>query len=186
MTLLIAGIIVFFAVHLLPSTTARGALVTRLGENGYKGLFSLGAFAGLLLIIFGFRAAEFTPLWAPLPAGRGLAMSLMPIAAILVIASNMPNNLKRFVRHPMLIGIALWGSLHLAANGDLASTIIFASFLGFSILNIALVEAGGRYKAPEPVSYLWDLGTVVAGIALFLALFFLHPHIAGVPIVQMS
>jgi uncharacterized membrane protein YccC len=86
----------------------------------------------------------------------------------------------------MLIGIALWGSLHLAANGDLASTIIFASFLGFSILNIALVEAGGRYKAPEPVSYLWDLGTVVAGIALFLALFFLHPHIAGVPIVQMS
>ena len=49
----------------------------------------------------------------------------MPIAAILLVAGNLPGNISRYVKHPMLTGIALWAFLHLLANGDLSSTIIF-------------------------------------------------------------
>lgn len=180
MVLLIAGIVVFFGVHLIPSLPIREQLHTKLGEGGYKGLFSLGALLGIVLIVLGFRSAEFVPLWEPLPFGRNLAIFAMPIAAILVIAANMPNNLKRWLKHPMLIGIGLWGIVHLTANGDLSSTIIFASFLVYSVLNIALVESGGRGKQHETVSVFWDLGTVVAGIVLYAFLFGFHHHFAGI------
>lgn len=184
MALLIGGLVVFFGIHFLPATPIRETLHSRLGEGGYKGMFSLLALAGFLMIIFGFRASEFEPLWAPWASGRGVTIMLMPIAAILVVAANMPNNIKRFVRHPMLLGIALWGTLHLSANGDLASTLVFASFLAFAIVNIALVEMAGRAKTHEPVSFFWDLGAIAIGVVLYGALFMFHRHIAGVPLVS--
>ena len=180
MALLICGVIVFFGIHLVPSLPLKEKLYNQLGEAKYKGLFSLGALAGLTLIVLGFRQAEFVALWPPFPFGRSLAISLMPVAAILVVASNMPNNIKRWLKHPMLLGIALWGSVHLMANGDLASTIIFASFLAFALINIALVESAGRRNPVEPVSFFWDLGTIAVGIIFYAILFGFHHHFAGV------
>lgn len=186
MTLLISGLVVFFGIHFIPASPLRGALTSRFGEGGYKGLFSLAALAGLLMIIFGFRASEFQPLWPPLSFGRGTTIMLMPIAAILVVAANMPNNIKRFVRHPMLIGIALWGALHLSANGDLASTLIFTSFLTFSIIDILLVETAGRYQAPAKVPFFWDLAVIALGVGLYTVLFMFHRYIAGIPLVSAT
>jgi len=140
------------------------------------------SFAGLGLIIYGFQLAEFVPLWVPASWGRSLAMGVMPIAVILVIAANAPNNIKRFVRHPMLIGITLWAATHLAANGDLASTILFASFLTFSMLDILLVETSGRFKTQDPVSVLWDVGVIVGGIVLYGVLFYFHASFTGMPL----
>ncbi len=179
MGLLVAGVVVFFGVHLIPASPLRNQLHSKLGEGGYKGLFSLGALAGLVLIVMGFRQAEFEPLWAPLSFGRDAAFFLMPIATILVVASNMPSNIKRLLKHPMLLGIALWGLVHLMANGDLASTIIFAAFVTFSLLNIALVEMGGRGKQYEAVSPLWDLGTIVVGLFLYAVFYGFHHHFTG-------
>ena len=164
----------------MPALAIKGSLQERFGEGAYKGLFSLIAFAGLALIVLGFQQAEFVPLWDPLSFGRGLAISLMPVAAILVVAANIPNNIKRWLRHPMLIGVTLWAFVHLMANGDLSSTIIFASFLAYSVINIALVESAGRYQKQEPVSFIWDLGTVFVGIFLYAFLFGFHHHFAGV------
>ena len=49
MTLLIVGIVVFLGLHLLPTLSGlRETLVGRLGENGYKALFSLLAIAGCI------------------------------------------------------------------------------------------------------------------------------------------
>ena len=55
MVYLIAGLIVFLGVHTL--TTLRGpraALIGRLGEGPYKGLYSLVSAVGLVLIVWGF------------------------------------------------------------------------------------------------------------------------------------
>jgi uncharacterized membrane protein len=182
MTVLITGTIVFFGIHMLPALSLNKMLVDRVGEAPYKMGFSLVSLAGFGLIIYGFQLAEFAPLWAPAPWGRSLAMGVMPIAVILVIAANAPNNIKRFVRHPMLLGITLWAATHLTANGDLASTILFASFLTFSILDIVLVETSGRYKAIEPVGVLWDIGVIIGGIVLYGILFYFHASFTGMPL----
>lgn len=182
MTVLIIGVIIFFGIHMLPALSAKSMLVDRIGEGRYKIGFSLVSVVGFGLIIYGFQLSEFVSLWAPAPWGRSLAIGVMPIAAILVIAANAPNNIKRFVRHPMLIGITLWAATHLTANGDLASTILFASFLTFSILDIVLVESSGRYKATEPVSVMWDIGVIIGGIVVYGFLFSFHGSFAGIPL----
>ena len=51
---LIAGIILFFGVQLVSACThCRENLASRLGENGYRGVFVAGSVGGFLLIAIG-------------------------------------------------------------------------------------------------------------------------------------
>ena len=59
MNVLILGIVVFFGVHLVPISPLKKIIINRFGENKYRGLFSLIALAGLLIIIYGFSRADF-------------------------------------------------------------------------------------------------------------------------------
>jgi len=182
MTLLIIGTAVFFAVHLLPSTVLKGRAVAALGAKNYKLMFSVCSLTGLGLIIYGFSLTSFQPLWAPLPWGRSLAFFSMPVAIIMLVAADTPNNLKRLLRHPMLLGLIVWSGTHLLANGDLASTIIFLSFFIFAILDLFLVERGGRVTVHEPVSIRWDIALIGISVAVYYLLFYFHGSFTGMPL----
>ncbi|SVA64572.1 uncharacterized protein METZ01_LOCUS117426 [marine metagenome] len=66
MLFLIAGIILFFGVHLVSACTrCRENLAGRLGENGYRGVFVAGSVAGFLLITTGAAYVEFVSLMVP-------------------------------------------------------------------------------------------------------------------------
>ena len=183
MTVLVVGLILFFGMHLVPSTPLRATLVERIGEDPFKGLFSLVSLAGFVLIVYGFSTTEFVALLDPQPWGRGVTYWAVPLAMVLLVASNTPNNIKRVLRHPMLIGLIIWSGAHVAANGDLASTVLFVSFGGFALLDIVLVEVQGRAKPAAAVSFIWDLVTVVIGLALAAVLFYFHEYISGMPLV---
>jgi uncharacterized membrane protein len=182
MIVITLGVVLFFGIHMLPALSIKAGIENALGEAQYKIAFSVISFAGLGLMIYGFILSEFVPLWTPMSWGRSLAIALMPVAVILLCAADAPNNIKRFVRHPMLIGITLWAATHLAANGDLASTILFASFLGFSVLDIVMVETSGRFKVKEPVSVSWDIGILVVGLVLYGVLYYFHGDFTGMPL----
>ena len=49
----------------------------------------------------------------------------MPVALKLNVAGNLKCNINRFVKHPMLTGVILWGFTHLLVNGGLDSSMIF-------------------------------------------------------------
>ena len=182
MTLLIIGMIMFIGIHIVPSAPFKPNLVASLGANKYKMIFSIFSLLGLGLIIYGFSLSNFVPLWDPLPWGRSVTIATMPLTVIMMCAANMPNNIKRFVRHPMLIGLILWSGTHLAANGDLASTILFLSFGLFALLDVFLVSVGGRYTAKAAVSFLWDIAVVVIGLILYGILFHFHGSFTGMPL----
>jgi len=76
----------------------------------------------------------------------------------------------------------LWGATHLAANGDLASTILFMSFTLFALLDVILVTVGGRYKPKAPVSAVWDLAVVIIGLVVYALIFHFHGSITGMPL----
>ena len=182
MSWLVLGIVVFFAVHLLPTVPAlRAVAVEKLGGSAYKGTYSALAAAGLVMIIWGKVTADFVPLWEPPTWGRPATLPLMLVALILLAASHMPGNIKRITRHPMLWGIALWGLAHLAANGDLASLLLFGSFLSYTVIDGLSVMTRNSKTPLETQPIRRDLIAVIAGAVAFGVLLFLHPYLFGVP-----
>jgi uncharacterized membrane protein len=109
MALLLFGMVVFLSAHLIPTfVELRRRLVGWKGETVYLVCHSLVSAMGLTLIITGKATAAFVPIWETPAWLNHLTMTTMLPAVILVAARYLPNNLKRFVRHPFLWGVILW------------------------------------------------------------------------------
>lgn len=187
MTLLICGLLLFFAVHLIPHfSAARNALVARMGENPYKGVYSLLALAGIIMLVMGKGQAPYQHLYL-LPGAaqlRHVTYLLVLLGCISLMAMFVPGNLRRLVHHPMLLGIALWGAGHLLVNGDLASVLLFGSFFVYASLSIIALLARGK-RCTLPKQPVWKDGlTIVLGVALYVGLVIFHGHIAGIALIS--
>lgn len=184
MNILILGLAIFFAIHLLPTFPAwRQALLTRLGgENPYKGVYAVIALTGMILIVNGMGRADYVEIWEPPAWGRHIAEFLMLPAIFGLVASSMASNMKRWTAHPMLWGMTCWAAGHLLANGDLASSTLFGSFLAYSLFDMASANRRGATPQGEPLPLSADAKVLAISVAIYAGLFFLHPYIAGVPI----
>ena len=161
MTLLIAGIVVFLGLHLLPTLPGlREKLVSRFGENGYKALFSLVSVAAFVLLVYGFAKAPVIQVWSPPAWTHWVAIVLMLPALILLVAAYVPGRIKARLKHPFLVAIKTGALAHLIANGDLASIILFGSFLAYAVYDritlkgreergIVTVPAAGAAERPD-------------------------------------
>lgn len=180
MVVLATGVALFIGVHLVPSRPRlRDELIRRFGFNRYRGLFSLASLAGLLLIIFGKRAAPMVPLWEPPSWGFRAAVVGMPLAFIVLAAAYLPNNLKRFMRHPMLWGVAVWAGLHLLSNGDLASLILFGGFGAFALFDMVSANRRGATVSNEMQPRSRDLLTIAVGLAAYGLFLYYHQTLFG-------
>src|SRR5712692_9770958 len=117
MTLLVVGLALFLGIHTL--TVARGtraAVIGRLGEGPYKGLYSLVSAAGLLLIVWGFgryRSGGYIPVWDPPTALLPVALVLLWFSFVALAAAYSPlGKIKATLRHPMLVGVKAWALAH--------------------------------------------------------------------------
>ena len=182
MNLLILGIIIFFSIHLVPILPIKNILINRLGENKYKGLFSIIALVGLLIIIYGFSRADFYPIWDPLPYSKEIALALMPISMILLAAANIQTNIKKFIKHPMLIAILIWSFVHLIANGDLRSIILFGSFGLYALIDIFFSKKVLTTNIEAKYTLSKDIMVIIIGLVAYLIIVYYHQFIAGVTI----
>jgi uncharacterized membrane protein len=183
MTLLVLGLTLFLGIHLLPSVPVwREVLVARLGAKAYRGLFALVSFLGFGLIIYGKSHAPYVHGFFPPPWGRHLTLTLMLLSAIALAAIYLPTNLKRFTPHPMLWSTTLWAGAHLCANGDVASLLLFGSFLGFGLFDIWSCNRRGALPKKERVPLVKDLLVVGLGLISYGVLIVLHPLVIGVPV----
>jgi uncharacterized membrane protein len=187
---MIVGLVLFIGIHILTTLRdKRAAVIARLGESGYKIAYAAIAIVGVFLIGRGFgvyRATEWVNVWYPPVAMRHIALGLMLPAVILVVSSYIRGRIYTTVKHPMLAGVKLWAVLHLLANGDLGSIILFGSILAWAVYDrISLKRREDPGAPPIPVGGLGnDLISVVVGTVAYLALAFaFHPLVIGVPVV---
>lgn len=183
MALFIAGLIIFFGAHLFSALArgARGALISKLGEGPYKGLYSLVSLAGFVLIILGWRGADAsviyaTPLWM-----RHVTYLLVLVAFILLAAAYLPaGRIAAAAKHPMLAGVKIWALAHLLVNGEVRSILLFGAFLAYGVIDrIAVKRRDAPVRAAGPV--MNDVIAIGAGLAGYAAVaFYLHRYIAGV------
>ncbi|MEZ5871819.1 MAG: NnrU family protein [Nitratireductor sp.] len=187
MAILIAGVVVFLGIHSVRMLAPqwRDARIASMGEGGWKGAYSIVSLLGLAFLIWGYVLARplapvlyVTPFWMV-----HLAILLMALALISLMVFNLkPGRLKPILKHPMLLAVKLWAFAHLLVNGDLASVILFGSFLVWAVWNrVAVKRRGGALPQPGPVTN--DLIAVVSGLALWaLIVWKAHVWIAGVPV----
>lgn len=183
MTIFILGLIVFFATHLWTGLARgpRDALKAKLGEMGYRGLYSIVAAAGFALIIIGWRSADASMLYTPPAWGRHVAYLLMFFALTALAAAYLPKGkIAATLKHPMLAGVKFWAFAHLLANGEVRSVILFGAFLAYGVVDrIAAKRRGAPVAAAGPA--VNDVFAVAVGAAAWAAIFFFaHRYITGI------
>ncbi|MGE3708184.1 MAG: NnrU family protein [Hyphomicrobiaceae bacterium] len=191
MLLMIVGLAVFFAVHLLPTAPdLRQGLIDRFGEGPYKIVFSVLSLIGFVLIVVGFGKLQDMPgknpdIWYPPYWLRHATMLLMLIAFIMLAAAYIPSRIRTVLKHPMLAGIKTWALAHLLVNGDLGSIVLFGSFLVWAVydrISVRKREALGPLGA-RVGGLRGDVAAVVVGVVLYAAMLsWGHAVLIGVPL----
>lgn len=186
MSILIAGLVIFFAVHSVSifNEPWRDSMVEKLGEWPWKGVYSLVAIIGFVLIVWGYSLARVDPviLYSPPTWLRHVSILILVPVFPLLLASYLPGRIQAMTRHPMLVAIKLWALAHLLANGMLADVILFGSFLVWAVIDrISMKHRTQRLIPGAPASKVNDSVAVLLGLVLYAAFFlWLHAWLIGV------
>jgi uncharacterized membrane protein len=159
MTTLALAAVAFAAMHLLiAGTRVRDALVARLGEKRFVGLFSLASAVVLGWLIWAYAKAR-APMLTPLADLRWAAAVLIFVAFTLIVLGlatpgptvvggdklmnreDPARGIHRVTRHPFLWGVALWALVHLAFNPERANLLFFGTFALVAIAGTFSIDA---------------------------------------------
>jgi len=183
MYLLILGIIFWVGFHLIPALPSwRDGLASKIGVSPRKGLVALGLVGSIFLMVQGWKlTGPGIPYWdLPQWINHGVVLLMLP-AIILFLAPNIPNNLRRVLRHPQLVGFSLWAVLHLLVNADFRSILLFGGLLVWAQLQMWLTNRrDGDWRRPAPISGPVQFIIFGVGIAAWAGLIWLHPWFSGV------
>jgi uncharacterized membrane protein len=188
MILLVLGLVLFLGVHStrIVADGWRGAQLARLGERGWKGLYSLVSIAAFVLLVWGYGQARQQPvvLWSPPIWTRHVAALLMLVSAVLLVAAYVPRNaIKARLHHPMLLAVKVWAVAHLLANGNLADVLLFGAFLVWAVLDFRSARRRDRaaHTVYPPGTTAGTLKALLIGVVAWAVFaFWLHGPLIGV------
>ncbi len=211
-----AAFAVFFLSHSVPvRPPVKARIVAHAGQRGFALGYSVLSLAVLVWVIGAAGRAPFVPVWDRAPWQPHVTLTLMLAACLILgLAVARPNpfsfggarnnrfnaarpGLVRYMRHPLLVALALWGVGHLIPNGDLAHVILFGGFAAFALAGGRLIDRRKRremgadwHRVREAVTAapLWTrpanwggaLLRLGLGAGLYAALIVLHPVVFGV------
>lgn len=151
----------------ISSTPLRPALVSRVGERAYLGLYSLISAAAFFWLVRAYRGAETEILWSAPPLVRAIAILAIVFGLVLAIVGVLTPNpttvgadalfdrpdvasgVVRITRNPFLWGAGLWAFAHLAVGGDAASLLLFASVGSLGWIGAPLLDAKKARQHPD-------------------------------------
>lgn len=180
---LLVALAAFVGSHLLLSHPLRAPLVGRIGEGGFRLVYSLVALGTLIWMMRIYRRLDEVPIWvAPgwaWPAGS----VVMLLAAVLFVGSLTPANralagapgierapsgVLRITRHPMMWAFALWALVHGVLAGDpptlaLTASIGFLALVGAALQDRKKAVLDPGWAAHAARTSWWPLGAQIAG-----------------------
>jgi uncharacterized membrane protein len=166
LTLIVLFSVLFVVTHIgLCVDSIRSGLVDKIGEWPFRGLYSLISFATLgPAAVLWWQNRHLGPvLWeiAYWPE-RILAGSLVLFGLFLLFqllaapspASMMPAKMEargvlRITRHPMNMGLAMWGLAHVLANGTVGDIAFFGSFVVVGVIGPYHLDARHKKRKGE-------------------------------------
>ncbi len=196
----------------LSSARVRPRLVAAMGEGAFLGLYSVVSIAFFVpLVRTYFMHKHAGPLLWSIPVGTPLRWTIylgMAVAFVLMVSGLVrpspanivpgdptPRGALRLTRHPLFMGLGVFGLLHLIPNGNAADVAFFGGFPVFAVIGCwhqdrRKLAAGSaelrRFQAATPFlpftgSESWlgvrelGAGVLAGGIALTVLLRYFHP-----------
>jgi uncharacterized membrane protein len=183
MSKLAIGVLLWSLMHFIPAAAIgfRKNLIAKMGENPYKGIFTLLLALSIYLIISGWKATIPELVYTPPAWGRSATALLVLIGMILLLAPYPANNFKRILRHPQLTGLACWGVGHLLSNGEARSIVLFGGLAAWAVIEMMLLNRrDGARTVPEPAPIKNDIILVISGMVVYAVILFAHQWLFGV------
>jgi uncharacterized membrane protein len=129
----------------------RQRVVDTIGEQAFRGLYSLVAFVFFIPLVWVYFANKHSGPWlwtvsiGPvlqwfIYIGMGIAFTLLvasfvrPSPASILPGDTRPTGAFRITRHPLLMALAIFGLLHMIPNGSAADVAFFGGFLVFVLV----------------------------------------------------
>lgn len=172
MTLLILGVLLWAGAHMFKRIAP--AARARMGNAG-KGAVAAALAVSIVMMIFGYRAAEGAFFWGRHPATVGINNLLM--LAALYFTSPGPKKGAIFyrMRHPMLTGFLLWTIAHLLVNGDTPSFVLFGGLGLWAIAEMIVINrAEPGWTPPAKGSIGKDAMFAAISVVLLLVIGWVH------------
>lgn len=150
---------------ILSSLPVRQGLMAMLGENGFRGTYSLVAIGSFVWMLYAYGAAPYMELWSLNDGLRYVPILVLPFACLFAVVGittrtatgvggekllddpHPVRGIATITRHPFLWGVALWGIAHIIANGDLASLILFGGLVVLALGGMAHIDHRRRETA---------------------------------------
>lgn len=208
----------------ISGTPLRDRLIAALGQKGFLGLYSIASVAAIAGLCAAYAQAPQEALWVTPSSVRWALVAVMLPAFILLAASIASPNptavgaelrpegpgadpvrgIFRVTRHPMLWGFAIWGLVHVVANGTGAALIFFGTFALTALAGMPSIDAklarrdparwaplaahtsimpGAAILAGRNRLALREIGWLVPliGLAIWALVLGAHPYVIGVP-----
>ncbi len=184
MTILIAGILLWFATHLFKrmAPNLRDALIERLGLGSIKLSVTALSLISLILIVVGFKTTPFIAIYDPPTWGKYINNPMMFASVMLFGMGSSRGRLRTWLRHPMLTGVIVWALAHLLVNGDNASLVLFPAMLVWAVVEIVAINAASDpWVRPEPGPAIYDLRLVGISAVVFAVITFIHGLVGPSP-----
>ncbi|GAA6182450.1 NnrU family protein [Shimia sp. NS0008-38b] len=180
MTLLVLGLVLWAGAHFFKR--AAPSVREPMGDKG-KGIVALALAVSVVLMVIGYRSAEVNDVLWIAPSFAYHANNLIVLIAIFLM-SPAPRKGKLFnnLRHPMLLGFALWAVAHIWVNGDVPSVILFGGLLAWALAEIVVInKAEGPWEPTERGTIAKDGMFFVASIVLMGVIGFIHGLVGPSP-----
>jgi uncharacterized membrane protein len=140
-----------------------------------KGVVAVATLAGLVLMVLGYRGAEFVPVYTPMPGMGHANNTLMLISVYLFGVGGTKGVLYTRLRHPMLLGTVIWAVAHLLVNGDQASILLFGGMGLWALISMGLINRAGAWVVPaNGRGFKGDLMNVAGTLLLFGVIAMVH------------
>lgn len=166
---LVLGVALWSGAHLFKrlAPERRAAM----GE-GARGAVAVALLASIVLMVLGYRWADYIHVWSPPSFLTHLNNLLMVLAVYLFAASMLKTAITRRIRHPQLTAVKTWALAHLLVNGSLAAIVLFGGLLAWAVVAVILINRAQRsWQRPAPASGATEamavgaalIGTVIIG-----------------------
>lgn len=209
---------VFLGAHIIPGLL-RDRIINGIGYRGYVIGFSILSTILFVWVIFEVLAADKLFLWDYHPwQAKLLILAMLPACILWACAVLQPcplsigrktgfdpdwPGINRFCRHPLLLGVFLWGVGHVIANGDLVSVLFFGGSAFFALIGFPRLEKMRLRDIPKPQHQAILSGTrrfspvgllkgaigireFVLGVMVYIVILIGHEHVIGVNPLEMA